>query len=220
MRTKAVRWFAAVAFVVAAGAVPVLAQGPPPGRGGGGGGRMMMGPPLQLTSSAFQDLGTYPAQYSCAPNGHMDPAHMTSPPLSWKNAPAGTKSFVLLLHDPDAHARKSVDDITHWIIFNIPGDSTSLPEGVKADAPASVGVQGNNIAGQPAFFGPCAPPGPAHHYTFELYALDTTLDLQKGATRDDIMKAMDGHVLTGTVLIGMFHQTSMGGPGGGGPPRQ
>jgi Raf kinase inhibitor-like YbhB/YbcL family protein len=216
MRTTAVRWFGAVAVLALASAVPVLAQGPPPGRGGG----MRMGPPLQLSSSAFDDLGTYPEKYSCAPNGQMDPAHMTSPPLSWKNAPAGTKSFVLLLHDPDAHANKSVDDITHWIIFNIPGDSTGLPEGVKADAPASVGVQGLNIARQPAFFGPCAPPGPPHHYTFELYALDTTLDLQKGASRDDIMKAMDGHVLTGTVLIGMFHRTSMGGPGGGGPPRQ
>ncbi len=178
-----------------------------------------MGPPLQLSSSAFQDLGTYPEKYSCAPNGQMDIQNMTSPPLSWKNPPAGTKSFVLLLHDPDAHAGKSVDDITHWIIFNIPGDSTGLPEGVKADAPASVGVQGMNIAHQPAFFGPCAPPGPPHHYTFELYALDTTLDLQKGAGRDDIMEAMNGHVLGGTVLIGMFHRTSMGGPGGG-PPRQ
>ncbi|MGA9882517.1 MAG: YbhB/YbcL family Raf kinase inhibitor-like protein [Candidatus Acidiferrales bacterium] len=215
MRMTAVRWFSAVAVLAAAGAVPVLAQGPPPGRRGGG---MMMGPPLQLSSSAFQDLSTYPAQYSCAPNGQMDVAHMTSPPLSWKNPPAGTKSFVLLLHDPDAHAGKSVDDITHWIIFNIPGDSTSLPEGVKADAPASVGVQGMNIAHQPAFFGPCAPPGPPHHYTFELYALDTTLDLQKGASRDDIMKAMNGHVLGGTVMIGMFARK----PGGqmGGPPPQ
>jgi Raf kinase inhibitor-like YbhB/YbcL family protein len=180
---------------------------------------MMMGPPLQLSSPAFQDLGTYPEKYSCAPNGTMDPAHMTSPPLSWVNPPAGTKSFVLLLHDPDAHAGKALDDITHWIIFNIPADSTGLPEGVKADAPASVGVQGSNIARQAAFFGPCAPPGPAHHYTFELYALDTMLDLQKGASRDDIMKAMDGHVLGGTVMIGMFHRTSMGGPMGGPPPQ-
>ena len=90
---------------------------------------------------------------------------------------------------------------------------------MKADAPASVGVQGANIAGQPAFFGPCAPPGPAHHYTFELYALDTMLDLKAGASRDDIMKAMDGHVLGGTVLIGMFHRTSMGGPMGRPPAK-
>ncbi len=214
MRTKAVRWIGAVAVLAAASAVPVLAQGPPPGRRGGG---MMMGPPLQLSSSAFQDLGTYPEKYSCAPTGTMNPANMTSPPLEWKNPPAGTKSFVLLLHDPDAHAGKSLDDITHWIIFNIPGTATSLPEGVKADAPASVGVQGANIARQPGFFGPCAPPGPAHHYTFELYALDTTLDLKAGASRDDIMKAMDGHVLGGTVLIGMFARKPGGGMGG--PPR-
>src|SRR5579872_2527005 len=216
MRMTGVKWLSALVFLLAICLVPAMAQqGPPPGRGpGGGGGRPAMGPPLQLTSSAFTDMGEYPEKYSCAPTGAMtQPANMTSPPLSWVNAPAGTKSFVLLLHDPDAHARKSVDDITHWIIFNIPGDATSLPEGVKAGAPASVGVQGNNIAGSPAFFGPCAPPGPPHHYTFELYALDSTLDLKAGASRDDIMKAMDGHVLTGTVLIGMFHRTSGGAPG-------
>jgi Raf kinase inhibitor-like YbhB/YbcL family protein len=145
--------------------------------------------------------------------------NMTSPPLSWANAPAGTQSFVLLLHDPDAHAAKSIDDITHWMIFNIPGDATSLPEGVKADS--TVGVQANNIARQPSFFGPCAPPGPNHHYTFELFALDSKLDLQKGASRSDVLKAMDGHVLTGTVLIGLFHRTPGGVmPGPPAPPRQ
>jgi Raf kinase inhibitor-like YbhB/YbcL family protein len=131
---------------------------------------------------------------------------MTSPPVSWTNPPAGTQSFVLLLHDPDAHARKSVEDITHWIIFNIPGDATSLPEGVKSDVPASVGLQGNNIMGRPSFMGPCAPPGPPHHYTLELFALDTKLDLPAGASRADIMKAMDGHVLTGTAYIGLFNR--------------
>ena len=132
----------------------------------------------------------------------MDVSKMTSPPLSWVNAPKGTQSFVLLLHDPDAHARKAFEDITHWMIFNIPGDSTSLPEGVKPDS--SAGVQAANVTGQPIFFGPCAPPGPPHHYTFELFALDTKLDLAKGASRADVQKAMDGHVLTGTVLIGLF----------------
>jgi hypothetical protein len=163
------------------------------------------------------DGAEYPQKYSCAPTGTMaQPADMVSPPLSWVNAPKGTESFVLLVHDPDAHARKAFDDITHWMIFNIPGDATSLPEGVKADS--TVGVQAANIMGQPSFMGPCAPPGPPHHYTFELFALDAKLDLQKGATRDDVEKAMDGHVLTGTVLIGLFHRTSGGMPGGG-PPR-
>jgi Raf kinase inhibitor-like YbhB/YbcL family protein len=222
MQIRLMRPLALVTLLLVAGVAPALAQqGPPPGGGGGGGGRPMMGPPLQLSSTAFGDATMIPEKYTCVAAmgsgggmGGMDPTKMTSPPLSWVNAPAGTKSFVLLLHDPDAHAAKSFDDITHWMIFNIPGDSTSLPEGVKADS--TVGVQANNIARSPSFFGPCAPPGPVHHYTFELFALDSMLDLQKGASRDDVQKAMDGHVLTGTVLIGLFHRT--GAPGGP-PPR-
>jgi len=206
MRITSKRLLIASALMLAAGVIPAAAQqGPPPG--GGGGARPMMGPPLQLTSTGFADGGTIADKYTCSPDGKTmtQPANMTSPPLAWVNPPAGTQSFVLLLHDPDAHARKTLDDITHWIIFNIPGDSTGLPEGVKADAPATVGTQGKNIAGQPSFFGPCAPPGPVHHYTFELLALDAKLDLPAGASRDDILKAADGHVLTGTVLIGLFH---------------
>jgi Raf kinase inhibitor-like YbhB/YbcL family protein len=206
MRITSKRLMIASAFLLAVGVIPAAAQqGPPPA--GGGGGRPMMGPPLQLTSTAFADGSMIPDKYTCSPDGKAmtQPANMTSPPLAWMNPPAGTQSFVLLLHDPDAHAAKSIYDITHWVIFNIPGDSTGLPEGVKADAPATVGTQGKNIAGQPSFFGPCAPPGPVHHYTFELLALDSKLDLPAGASRDDILKAADGHVLTGTVLIGLFH---------------
>ena len=208
MQMRIVRPLALSALLLAAGVVPALAQ-----QGGGGGGRPPAGPPLQLSSSAFTDVSPYPEKYSCVPGmagGPPDASKMVSPPLSWVNPPAGTKSFVLILHDPDAHAAKAFNDITHWVVFNIPGDATSLPEGMKADS--TVALQGNNIARAASFFGPCAPPGPVHHYTFELFALDTTLDLQKGASRDDVQKAMDGHVLTGTVLIGLFHRTSMGGP--------
>ncbi|HXJ16196.1 MAG TPA: YbhB/YbcL family Raf kinase inhibitor-like protein [Candidatus Polarisedimenticolia bacterium] len=169
-----------------------------------------MGPQMRLSSPAFADGSAIPDKYTCA----AGMGNMTSPELNWVNPPKGTESFVVLLHDPDAHAGKSIYDITHWLIFNVPGDATSLPEGVKADS--TVGVQASNIARQPSYFGPCAPPGPSHHYTFELFALDSKLDLPKGATRDEVMKAMDGHVLTGTVLIGLFHRE----PGGGmpGPP--
>jgi len=188
--------------LLAASVIPAAAQqGPPPG------------PPLQITTDAYSDGGVIPDKYSCAGPGGF--ASMTSMPVQWKNPPAGTQSFVLLLHDPDAHARKSLDDITHWIVYNIPGDSTGLPEGVKADAPATVGTQGKNIMGQPGFMGPCAPAGPPHHYTLELLALDTKLDLPAGASRDDILKAADGHVLTGAVYIGLFHRapgSSMGPP--------
>ncbi|HXX45685.1 MAG TPA: YbhB/YbcL family Raf kinase inhibitor-like protein [Candidatus Acidoferrales bacterium] len=190
---------------------PALAQqGPPPGGGGpggGGGGRPMMGPPLQLSSSALGDGTTIPDKYTCSPDGKTmtQPANMTSPPLSWKNAPAGTQSFVLLLHDPEPHPGKSIYDVTHWLIFNIPADVTSLPEGVKAGS--TIAPQGNNSMRQPSYFGPCAPAGPVHHYTFELFALDTKLDLKEGASRDDVTKAMDGHVLGAAELIGLFsHQ--------------
>jgi Raf kinase inhibitor-like YbhB/YbcL family protein len=200
-------------FLLATAMGPAFAQqGPPPGGPQGGG--PPPGPPpapLQLSSTAFSDGGMVPDKYTCA----VGMTNFVSPALSWVNPPKGTASFVLMLHDPDAHARKSLDDITHWIIFNIPGDSTGLPEAVKADTPATVGVQGKNIAGQPAYFGPCAPPGPSHHYTFELLALDTKLDLPAGSSRDDILKAADGHVLTGTVYIGLFHRapgSSMGPP--------
>src|SRR5271155_489980 len=144
MQMRIVRPLTIVTFLLAAGVAPALAQQGPPPAGGGGGGRPMMGPPLQLTSTGITDGGTIPDKYTCSPDGKMmtQPANMTSPPLAWTNPPAGTQSFVLLLHDPDAHARKTLDNITHWIIFNIPGDSTGLPEGVKADAPATVGTQG------------------------------------------------------------------------------
>jgi Raf kinase inhibitor-like YbhB/YbcL family protein len=210
MRTRIVRPLTIVTLLLAAAVAPALAQqGPPPGGPPGGG--PPPGPPpapLQLSSSAFNDGTMVPEKYTCA----AGISKMVSPPLAWVNAPKGTQSFVLLLHDPDAHAAKSIFDITHWLIFNIPGDATSLPENVTADS--TVGVQANNIAGRPSFFGPCAPPGPVHHYTFELLALDTKLDLQKGASRDEVRKASDGHVLTGTVLIGLFHRTV------GGPPPQ
>src|ERR1700733_8390903 len=204
MQTRIMRPLTIMSLLLVAGAAPALAQqGPPPG--GGGGGRPAMGPPLQLSSTALTDGGTIADKYTCwlGIKTITQTGNMPSPPLAWANPPAWTQSFVLLLHDPDAHARKSFDDITHWMIFNIPGDATSLPEGVKADS--TVGVQAGNVTGQPMFFGPCAPAGPVHHYTFELFALDTMLDLQKGASRDDVQKAMDGHVLTGTVLIGLFH---------------
>jgi Raf kinase inhibitor-like YbhB/YbcL family protein len=217
MRMRIATPLSIATLLLAAGVAPALAQqGPPPG--GPGGARPAPPPPLQLSSSAISDGGTIPDKYTCSPDGKTmtQPANMTSPPLAWTAPPPGTKSLVLLLHDPDAHAGKTYFDITHWLVFNIPADATSLPEGMKADS--TVALQANNIARQPSFFGPCAPAGPAHHYTFELFALDTMLDLKAGASRDDVQKAMEGHVLTGTVLIGLFHHQP--GFSMGPPPRQ
>jgi len=169
-------------------------------------------PPLKITTAAFSDGGPIPMKYTCAaatppPGGPMNISLGVSPALAWTNVPPGTASFVLILHDADAHIRKAVDDIPHWVVFNIPGDATSLPEGVPPDAPLANGtMQGNNMMGRPAYQGPCAPPGLPHHYTFELYALDKKLDLAQGASRDEIQKAMDGHVISGAVYIGLFNR--------------
>lgn len=128
-------------------------------------------------------------------------------PCDGPTPPKGTLSFVLILHDPDAHIPKAPTDITHWVVFNIPGDSTQLPESVPPDAPlANGGLQGTNVTGKASYQGPCAPPGNPHHYTCELLALDQKLDLPQGATRDQIQKAMEGHVLGSAVYIGLFNR--------------
>lgn len=203
MRMKMAGMLLAMAMLVAASAIPAAAQGGPPPGGRPGGGPPPMGPQFRLSSPAFNDGASVPDKYTCAAGFN----NMTSPALQWINAPKATASFVLIVHDPDAHASRGLEDITHWVLYNIPGDATGLPEGVKPDAPATIGLQGKNIMGAPSYMGPCAPAGPDHHYTWELYALDTKLDVPAGASRAEVVKAMEGHVLTGTVYIGLFHRT-------------
>ena len=118
----------------------------------------------------------------------------------------GTQSFAILLHDPDPVLNKSATtDVTHWLIYNIPGTATSLPGGVAAGELPDGTKQANNIAGQAAYFGPAPPAGHGiHHYTFEIFALDSKIDLPGTAGRDAIMKAMDGHVLAKGMVIGLY----------------
>ncbi|MEQ1908220.1 MAG: YbhB/YbcL family Raf kinase inhibitor-like protein [Vicinamibacterales bacterium] len=162
--------------------------------------------PLLMTSTAWEDGGVIPDKFTQA----AGPAAV-SPELKWSQVPAGTQSFVLLLHDPEPVLNKgSKMDITHWLIWNIPGTSTGLPENVVAgelpDGSRQVSLRGN------AYMGPGAPPGPYHHYTFELYALDTKLEVPQGtaqqaaATRTAVIDAMDGHVLGKAVLVARFHR--------------
>jgi Raf kinase inhibitor-like YbhB/YbcL family protein len=163
------------------------------------------GPPvpgLTLTTTAFEDGGIVPNKYTQATPDAV------SPKLDWTNVPMGTVSFVLLLHDPDVAIAKKLEDVTHWMAFNIPGTATGLPEGVPATATMGDGtVQIKNRGNRIGYMGPGAgAAGPYHHYTFELYALDTKLDLKEDATRDDVTKAMDGHILGKGVLVGRFHR--------------
>ena len=158
-------------------------------------------PGLTLTSTAFPDGSEIPVKYTSA-------APMpVSPELSWTNVPMGTVTFVLLMHDPDVVFNKSAEtDVTHWIVWNIPGTATGLPENVPPTAQMPDGmIQGKNQGNVVGFRGPGAPAvGPPHHYTFELYALDTKLDLGPDASRADVMKAINGHILAKALYMGRF----------------
>jgi hypothetical protein len=159
-------------------------------------------PGLTITSPDFTDGGVIPDKYTQAVKDAV------SPKLEWTNVPEGTQSFVLILHDPDTALQKKVDDVLHWMIFNIPGNATGLPGGMPAEAKMPDGaIQAKNLRGAVGFMGPGAgAAGPYHHYTFELFALDTKLDLGPDATRAEVLKAIDGHILGKGVLEGRFHR--------------
>ena len=183
-------------------------QGGPPGGGQGrGGGRGPQAPPLLMTTTAFEDGGIVPDKYRMKAG-----AMAVSPELKWSQVPMGTMSFVLLMHDPDVAlgGTNAPDDVLHWLVWNIPGTAAGLPENVPQGAKLPDGTQQLSLRG-PAYMGPGAPAnGPYHHYTFELYALDTMLDVTPAATpaetRAAVLKAMVGHVRGKAVLVGRFHQ--------------
>jgi Raf kinase inhibitor-like YbhB/YbcL family protein len=153
---------------------------------------------FKLMSSAFSEGSQIPTQYTCAAGDFI------SPPLAWSNPPANTASFAVIFHDTDAAPRKGVMDVTHWILWNIPGKTMELQADIKPDTSVG-GIQGKNIRGANGYQGPCPPPGATpHHYIFELYALDQMLDLQMGASRGDLLEAMDGHVIGKATYVGSF----------------
>ncbi len=159
-------------------------------------------PGLTITSTAFEDTAIIPMKYSQAV-----PAPV-SPKLDWTNVPDGTVTFALIMHDPDTAPMKKSEDILHWMAFNIPGTARGLDEGQTASAQLSNGtVQAKSFRGAVGYMGPGAgAAGPYHHYTFELFALDTKLDLGPDATRADVLKAMDGHILGKGAMVGRFHR--------------
>lgn len=208
MKLSLARVFVAPAILLAASALTAAGQqapppGPPPGP---------PPPPFTISSPSITDVSPIPQKFTCAatfppPGGPRNISTGISPELHWANPPKGTVTFVMLLHDPDAHIRNATTDITHWLVFNIPAEATGLPESVPQEAPVpGGGLQANNTMGKAGFQGSCAGPGPYHHYTYELLALDTKLDLPQGATRDQVMDAAKGHVLGQTVLVGLFHR--------------
>jgi Raf kinase inhibitor-like YbhB/YbcL family protein len=159
-------------------------------------------PGLTLTSPAFEDGSIIPQKFTQTVDKFV------SPKLMWTNVPPNTVSFVLIAHDPDVAIDKKTGDVLHWMAFNIPGTARELPEGVPTDATLADGtIQAKNRRGLVGYLGPGAPAvGPYHHYTFELFALDTKLSLTTDATRADVLTAMDGHILGKGVLVGRFHR--------------
>lgn len=160
-------------------------------------------PPLILTTTAFPDGGPIPVKYTQA-------GEQVSPALAWSNVPEATQSFVLHMRDPDVARNKTTEDQVHWLVWNLPGTAKGLPEGVPKGPQLPDGSQQISASG-PVYRGPGAPAtGPLHHYTFELYALDTKLDLQPGAdaweTRTKVWTAMNGHILGKAVYVGLFRR--------------
>lgn len=149
---------------------------------------------LDLTSPDFPSGGTIPKQFTCD-GGDLSPA------LQWKAAPSGTQSFALIADDPDA----PVGTWVHWVLFDLPATLRSLPQNFPKDPQASDSSrQGTNDFDKIGYNGPCPPPGKPHRYFFKLYALDTKLNLKAGATKKDVERAMQGHILARGEYMGRY----------------
>ena len=158
---------------------------------------------MTLTTTAWPDGDPIPVKYTQA-------GEQVSPPLTWTNTPPGTVSFVLHMHDPDVARNRTTEDQVHWLVWNIPATATGLPEGVPPGAELPDGSRQVSATG-PVYRGPGAPAtGPMHHYTFEIFALDTKIDVPAGGdafeTRTKVMQAMQGHILGKAVYVGLFRR--------------
>jgi Raf kinase inhibitor-like YbhB/YbcL family protein len=157
-----------------------------------------------LTSAAFKNNAPIPEKYSF--NGMGCTGENISPPLEWKNAPAGTKSFALMVHDPDAPTGSGW---WHWVVYNIPADATSLPEGAGAAGSTTLpkgAAQGNSDFGKPGWGGPCPPPGSGkHHYNFTLFALKVDkIEVPPGASPAMVGFNAKANAIATAKLTGVF----------------
>jgi Raf kinase inhibitor-like YbhB/YbcL family protein len=157
----------------------------------GGGGTMA----FTINSTSFKEGSPIPKQYTCdGPDA--------SPQLSWEGAPAATRSFALIMDDPDA----PVGTFNHWVLYDLPPETKGLPEGVSKEAALSNGAkQGVTSFRRVGYGGPCPPKGPAHRYFFTLYALDIpTLGLGPKASKEDVETKIKGHILGKAVIMGKY----------------
>jgi Raf kinase inhibitor-like YbhB/YbcL family protein len=199
-----------VAVAVASACAMLTAQAPGGGKGGGKG--APKGPVLSVTSPAWPDGGEVPMN-NAGRGGNKSPMFE----FHWSNgndpaaAPDALQTYAIIFHDiENAGQGKTTTDTLHWSAFNIPGSTKTLPEGLAGgDLPDGTrnGPGINATRGMPSYFGPGAGVGPFHHYVFEFYALDSKIDLPATTTREELMKAMDGHVIGKAAYVGRFHAT-------------
>lgn len=159
---------------------------------------------FQLTSSVFETGGPIPARYTCDSDD-------VSPPLSWSGAPDGTRSFAMIVDDPDAPDPKAPKMVyVHWVIVDIPPTTTSLAERTTSKNLPAGAREGRNDWKNIGYGGPCPPIG-RHRYFFKLYALDETLPDLKEPTKPELESAMKGHILAQTELMGTYQRTTGSG---------
>lgn len=149
---------------------------------------------MDVASSSFYNRANIPKKYTCD-------AENISPNINWWNVPAGVKSFAVICEDPDSPS----GTWTHWVIFNIPPTKKSLPENTpQSDKLADGSIQGTNSFDKNGYGGPCPPKGKPHRYIFRLFALDSMLQLDSKAKRDDVLSEVRNHTIAETRLIGYY----------------
>ena len=149
---------------------------------------------MQLTSPAFTDTELIPRRYTCQGDN-------INPELSWSDVPSGTVSLALIMEDPDVPRNLRPDGLfVHWMVWNMAATLQGIPENTEPQ-----GVVGRNSSGAIGYRGPC-PPDRMHRYYFRLYALDTELTVDSGATKGDVLRAMTGHILAQCELMGRYEQ--------------
>lgn len=186
MQSRTLRAAAALLLLITLGA-------PAFGQGGGGPPRFS---PLLMESTAFEDGGIVPQKYAGREG--------VQPGFTFSNAPDNAVSYAIIFHDLDVALQGGTTDVLHWIAWNIPAAANGIPEGRLPEG----SVTGRNIAGQNAYFGPGAPPGPRyHHYVFELYALSSNLDLPATAGRPELLAAMEGKIVAKAAYVGRYRSS-------------
>jgi Raf kinase inhibitor-like YbhB/YbcL family protein len=194
MSLKHLRTLSAFLALTLLGTGAAIAQGSAP-RGG------FRLPPLLMQTAAFEDGGIIPQKY--AGRGGIQPG------FKFSNAPEGTVTYAIILHDLDVAIGGGTDDVLHWMAWNIPATANGIPEGGLPEG----SVTGRNLMGRSAYMGPAAPPGPRyHHYVFELYALSSKLDLPESATRAELLAAMKGKTVAKAAYVGRYRSPPPTGP--------